>query len=88
MTFKEWTSNRPPDDQRLGQHLFNTAPEHIREYARGVFELDPFYAAGKERIYIVNNFLAFAELVWDVTDEDEMKTAFRMVMAEPNARRG
>lgn len=87
MTFEDWTHSCRPPDQRLGQHLFNTAPDHIREMARSVKDLDPFYARAKEELYILNNFLLFASLVWDVRDEDELKLARKMVLDEPNARR-
>lgn len=85
--FETWSTNQPPEGHRLGQHLFNTAPKHISGFACGVTELDPFYADSIENLYILNNFLLFANLVWDVVDEDEIREAFHLVMSEPNARR-
>lgn len=87
MTFETWSKGHPPRGLRYSQHLFNTAPEHIQTMTRGVQDLDPFYVDSTEKIYILNNFLLFASLVWDVTDEYELRVARRMVMSEPNARR-
>jgi hypothetical protein len=89
MTFEEWCAQVPPDGLRIGQHLFNTAPPHIRKMTTGVLDLDPFYNQdGRiETLYILNNFLTFAQLCWDVTDGEELALARQMVMSEPNARR-
>ena len=89
MTFDKWCLQVPPDGLRIGQHLFNTAPDHIREMTRAVMGLDPFYVEpGRiETLYILNNFLTFAQLCWDVHDEDELILARQMVLSEPNARR-
>lgn len=85
--FQEWLWAKVPAGYRRGQHLFNTAPSHIQTMVQSVMELDPFYVDSPEQIYILNNFLAFAELCWDVHDEEELRLARKMVMDEPNARR-
>lgn len=87
MTFSDWIPGPPPRGHRLGQHLFNSAPEHIRKAVAGVMELDPFYVNSNEQMYIVNNFLEFVRLCWDVTDGEEMRIAIGMVLSEPKARR-
>lgn len=87
MTFETWSMEIPPEGLRAGQHLFNTAPEHIQSFTRGVMELDPFHVDSISTLYILNNFLLFANLVWEIRDHDEMEEAFKLVMAEPNARR-
>lgn len=87
MSFDEWLATPPGAEQRLGQHLMNSAPMHIYNAASGVMDLDPFYAEAPRTMYKVNNFIMFAYLVWDVTDDTEIQKAIKMVLDEPNARR-
>lgn len=86
-TFDEWKAVPPPPEQRLGQHLFNTAPESIRVFVTGRLDLDPFFVDSKDRMYILNNFLLFCELAWDVHTEQDRNDILDLVMSEPNARR-
>lgn len=86
MTFQEWISQPTTPGQRRGQHLFNTAPEHITNFARGDLLLDPFnatddktnhhYAESNRRI---ERFTTFAYLVWDTTDQEDLKTVRLMI---------
>lgn len=87
MTYDEWVNTKVSEPVRLGQHLMNTAPEHVYRAACGVIELDPFYVDSPSRLYILNNFLAFAYLVWDESDPEQIAIARKMVLSEPGARR-
>lgn len=80
-TFAEWLATPRAPGQRIGQHLMNTAPDHIYNAASGDFKLDCFYCDYDHDEKVVM-FIQFAELCWDVTDPSELKMARQMVVFE------
>lgn len=79
--FEIWLIQRVPNGLRYGQHLMNTAPEHVYGYVIDTCGFDPFYAEDKTAP-VVQRFIMLAELIWDETDVRQMDLARELVVDE------
>lgn len=75
-----WLTKPVPENVRYGQHLMITAPRHISNAATHDGRFD-CWERKKRHDPVVDNFIMFAFLCWDVTDPEELEKAKELVFS-------